>query len=97
MRQRWERMLNNAETEAEKMKESGGVGGDATATMSRTYSSERYGTAADMQAPPAGAMGDEEAGRMGGAMGESARPRGAGGTGAGAGPETERPMPPNEP
>jgi hypothetical protein len=35
-----------------------------------------------------------EAGEMGGAMPEGARPRG---TSAGAGLETERPMPPNEP
>lgn len=96
MRQRWERMLNNAESEAGKMKESGGMGGDATSPMSQRYSSERYGTAADTQAPAAGAMG-EEAGSMGGAMGEGTRPRGAAGTGAGSGLETERPMPPNEP
>lgn len=85
MRARWERMLDNAEDEATKMKESGGTRGDATESMSRTYSSERYGAAADTQAP---------AGATGGAMPEAARPRG---TSAGAGLETERPMPPNEP
>jgi hypothetical protein len=91
MRQRWERMLGNAENEAAKMKASGGPG-DATSSMSQRYSSERYGTAADTQAPAAGTMG--EAGAMGGAMPEGARPRG---TSAGPGLETERPMPPNEP
>lgn len=85
MRQRWERMLHTAENEATKMKESGGMRGDATESMSRTYSSERYGAAADTQAPT---------GATGGAMPEGARPRG---TSAGAGLETERPMPPNEP
>lgn len=93
MRERWERMLHSAESEAGKMKESGGTGGDATSSMSQTYSSERYGTAADTQA--GGTTG--EAGAMGGAMPEGARPRGAAGTSAGAGLETERPMPPNEP
>jgi hypothetical protein len=92
MRQRWERMLDSAENEASKMKGSTGMGGDATSSMSQTYSSGRYGTAADTQAPAAGTMG--EAGAMGGAMPEGARPRG---TSAGPGLETERPMPPNEP
>ncbi len=67
--------------------------------MSQTYSSERYGTAADTQAPAAGTMG--EAGGMGGAMGEGARPRGAGPAlernRDGSGPESDRPMPPSEP
>jgi len=92
MRQRWERMLGTVENEATKMKATTGVGGDATASMSQTYSSSRYGTAADTQAPAAGARG--EAGAMGGAMAEGARPHG---TSAGSGIETERPMPPNEP
>lgn len=92
MRERWERMLHGAESEAEKMKASGGMGGDATSPMSKKYRSERYGTAADTQAAPT--MG--EAGGMGGPMAEGAHPRGAAGTG-GAGMETERPMPPNEP
>lgn len=91
MRQRWERMLGNAENEAAKMKASSDTG-DATSSMSQRYSSERYGKAADTQAPAAGTMG--EAGAMGGAMPEGARPRG---TSAGPGLETERPMPPNEP
>lgn len=93
MRERWERMLHGAESEAEKMKASGGMGGDATSSMSQKYRSGRYGTAADTQASPT--MG--EAGGMGGPMAEGARPRGAAGTSGGAGPETERPMPPNEP
>ncbi|WP_205328421.1 hypothetical protein [Glycomyces sp. YM15] len=92
MRQRWERMLNSAEVEAAKVKETVRTGGDATSSMSQRYSSERYGTAADTQAPAAGTMG--EAGAMGGPMPEGARPHG---TSAGPGPETERPMPPNEP
>jgi hypothetical protein len=92
MRQRWERMLGTVETEATKMKATTGMGGDATATMSQTYSSGRYGKAADTQAPAAGTMG--EAGARGGAMAEGARPHG---TSAGSGIETERPMPPNEP
>lgn len=92
MRQRWERMLNSAEHEAANMKPSGGQGSDATSPMSQKYSSDRYGTAADMQAPAAGTMGG--AGAMGGAMPEGARPHG---TSAGSGMETERPMPPNEP
>jgi MFS family permease len=91
MRERWERMLGSAESEAAKMKSTAATGGDATSPMSPKYSSGRYGTAADTQAPAAGTMG--EAGARGGAMPESARPHG---TGA-AGPETERPMPPNEP
>lgn len=85
MRERWERMLASAETEAAKVSSSAGTG-DATSSMSQTYSSDRYGTAADTQAPAAGAMG--------GAMPESVRPHG---TSAGPGLETERPMPPNEP
>jgi hypothetical protein len=92
MRQRWERMLGTVEGEAAKMKTTTGMGGDTTSPMSQKYSSERYGTAADTQAPAAGTMG--EAGAMGGAMPEGARPHG---TSAGAGIETERPMPPNEP
>ncbi|MFG3338197.1 hypothetical protein [Glycomyces sp. NPDC048151] len=92
MRARWERMLDSAEHEASKMKGGTGMGGDATSSMSQTYSSDRYGTAADTQAPTAGTMG--EAGAMGGAMPEGARPHG---TSAGAGIESERPMPPNEP
>ena len=93
MRARWERMLNSAEDEASKMAESGGgIRGDTTSPMSKKYRSERYGSAADTQAPAAGAMG--EAGEMGGGIPEGARPRG---TSAGAGLETERPMPPNEP
>ncbi|MFC3493122.1 mechanosensitive ion channel family protein [Glycomyces rhizosphaerae] len=95
MRERWERMLDTAEDEASRVKESAGMGqGDATESMSQTYRSGRYGTEADAQAP-SGTMG--EAGGMGGAMGEGARPRGAAGTSAGSGLETERPMPPNEP
>jgi hypothetical protein len=91
MRERWERMLHTAEDEASKMKESGGMGrqGDATSPMSRTYSSERYGTAADTQAPAAGTMGE-------GAMGEGAV-GGAAGTSGGRGAESDRPMPPREP
>jgi MFS family permease len=92
MRERWERMLGSAESEAAKMKSTAGTGRDATSPMSQKYRSGRYGTAADTQAPAAGTMG--EAGAMGGAMPEGARPHG---TGAGAGLETERPMPPNEP
>ena len=85
MRERWERMLHTAEDEAGKMKETGGMRrGDATSSMSQTYSSERYGTAADTQAPAAGTMGE-------GAMG------GESGTSAGMGAESDRPMPPREP
>ncbi|THV30291.1 mechanosensitive ion channel family protein [Glycomyces paridis] len=57
MRERWERMLTSAESEAGKMKDAN-AGADATASMSQTYSSERYGAAADTQAPAAGAMGE---------------------------------------
>jgi hypothetical protein len=92
MRERWERMLDSAEDEAGKMKTTNGASGDATSSMSQTYCSDRYGARTDTQAPAAGAMG--EAGTMGGAMAEGARPRG---TSAGPGTETDRPMPPNEP
>ncbi|GAA2144617.1 mechanosensitive ion channel family protein [Glycomyces algeriensis] len=92
MRERWERMLHSAEDEAGKMKTSNGASGDATSSMSQTYSSDRYGARTDTQAPAAGARG--EAGTMGGAMAEGARPRG---TSAGPGVESDRPMPPNEP
>lgn len=91
MRQRWERMLDTAEDEASRVKETVGTErGDATESMSQTYRSGRYGTEADAQAPSstrgeqAGAMGGTGAGAMGG-------------TSAGPGMETERPMPPNEP
>jgi hypothetical protein len=91
MRQRWERMLDTAEDEAGRIKETGGMGrGDATESMSQTYRSGRYGTETDAQAPSStrreqtGAMGGTGAGAMGG-------------TSAGPGMETERPMPPNEP
>jgi len=83
MRERWERMLSGAEDEAGKLKDSGGmVSADPTSeSMSQTYSSERYGTAANTQAPAAGTMGDAP----------------AAGTSAGMGLESERAMPPNEP
>jgi hypothetical protein len=56
MRQRWERMLGSVEDEAGRMKQTRMQRSrEATSPMSQTYSSERYGTAADTQAPGAGA------------------------------------------
>ncbi|GAB3220695.1 hypothetical protein GCM10027447_05350 [Glycomyces halotolerans] len=46
MRQRWERMLNSAETETAKMKETQQSPSDP---MARSYSSERYGSQTDTQ------------------------------------------------
>ena len=46
MRQRWERMLNTAETETAKVKETMQSPSDP---MARTYTSERYGAGSDMQ------------------------------------------------
>jgi ABC-type multidrug transport system fused ATPase/permease subunit len=67
MRERWERMLANAETEAARVKDDmqDATGHDATASMSQTYSSERYDAATNTQVhapvPPAGApvMGEQ--------------------------------------
>jgi hypothetical protein len=61
MRERWERMLSTAETEAARVKDDmqDATTHDATASMSQTYSSERYDAATNTQAhapvPPAGA------------------------------------------
>ena len=60
MRQRWEKMLSSAETETSKIKEQKSrTSTDPTSrSMSQTYSSNRYGTAADTQTPAAGTMGE---------------------------------------
>lgn len=50
MRERWERMLTSAESEVAKAPRGGG---DATASMSQTYKSERYGDTSNTQAPVA--------------------------------------------
>ncbi|THV41837.1 mechanosensitive ion channel family protein [Glycomyces buryatensis] len=51
MRQRWEKMLHSAEGEAAKLKDTQAVSADPTAeSMSQTYSSDRYGADADLQA-----------------------------------------------
>ncbi|MDA1361299.1 hypothetical protein O1R50_16840 [Glycomyces luteolus] len=82
MRQRWERMLDTAETEATRRKTTGGMRrGDTTSPMSKTYRSGRYGAETDAQAP-SGSMREDTTQGM---------------PGAGAGVESERPMPPNEP
>lgn len=47
MRQRWERMLNSAENETARMKSS--MRQSPTDPMGRSYTSERYGGAADIQ------------------------------------------------
>ncbi|WP_199036424.1 mechanosensitive ion channel family protein [Glycomyces salinus] len=50
MRERWERMLNSAETETARMREARQTRQDPADPMAQTYSSERYGTGSDMQA-----------------------------------------------
>ncbi|WP_112133595.1 mechanosensitive ion channel family protein, partial [Glycomyces dulcitolivorans] len=71
MRERWERMLSTAETEAGRMKDDmqDASTHDATASMSQTYSSERYDAATNTQVhapvPPAGAPAMGEAGAAG--------------------------------
>ncbi|GAA1661893.1 hypothetical protein GCM10009830_03880 [Glycomyces endophyticus] len=61
MRERWERMLASAETEAGRMKDDmqDSRTHDATASMSQTYTSERYGAEVNTQVqqpmPPTGA------------------------------------------
>lgn len=87
MRQRWERMLDTAESEASKMKEQQSRSTDATESMSRTYASERYGAETDTQVrepmPPTGTPAASPAapstgeGGMGepGAMGEGTQGR----------------------
>ncbi|SDL69300.1 Conserved TM helix [Glycomyces sambucus] len=61
MRERWERMLASAETEAGRMKDDmqDARTHDATASMSQTYTSDRYGTEVNTQVqepmPPTGA------------------------------------------
>lgn len=76
MRERWERMLSGAEGEAAKMKESAASADPTSVSMSQTYSSERYGAAADTQAPATGTMGEASAPPAApatGAMGEAER------------------------
>jgi hypothetical protein len=83
MRQRWEKVLSSAENETSKIKEQKSRTSDPTShSMSQTYSSGRYGTAADTQTPAAGTMGEAPtppAAPATGAMGEAERrPRGTG-------------------
>ncbi|NUQ88659.1 MAG: hypothetical protein HOQ43_09385 [Glycomyces artemisiae] len=84
MRERWERMLSSAETEASRMKDDmqSPRTHDATASMSTTYSSERYGAEANTQVqepmPPTGApaaptMGEPGATGRGGPSDPSTR------------------------
>ncbi|SDD56136.1 mechanosensitive ion channel family protein [Glycomyces harbinensis] len=76
MRQRWERMLSSAEDEAAKMKDANTSEDPTARSMSQTYSSERYGAAADTQAPAPGTMGEAPAPPAApatGAMGEAER------------------------
>lgn len=78
MRQRWEKMLANAENETARLKEEKRrTSSDPTAeSMSQTYSSGRYGTAADRQTSAPGTMGEAPrppAAPASGAMGEAER------------------------
>ncbi|MCD0442162.1 hypothetical protein LO763_00790 [Glycomyces sp. A-F 0318] len=61
MRERWERMLSTAENETSKMKDSRASADPTAESMSQTYSSQRYGTAADTQTPAPGTMGEAPA------------------------------------
>jgi hypothetical protein len=93
MRQRWERMLSSAESEASNLKSSAGRSSDPTSeSMSQTYSSGRYGTTADTQTPSAtGTMGETPvsatapASRTTGAAGTSGTTGSSGSTGAARG------------
>ncbi|MEU6246814.1 hypothetical protein [Glycomyces sp. NPDC047010] len=79
MRERWERMLSSAETEAGRMRDDMQEQGthDATASMSTTYSSDRYGAEANTQVqeptPPAGAPAMGEPGATGQGMDPNTR------------------------
>ncbi|MQM28984.1 mechanosensitive ion channel family protein [Glycomyces albidus] len=85
MRQRWEKMLNTAESEAGKMKEKQqSQSTDATKSMSRTYASERYGAETNTQVrepmPPTGTPASSPAAPTTGeaGMGERGARRGRG-------------------